>query len=170
MRSADTFGGMIRDSSVEGSGEVPMRGSHIAGGRKAGGSPLAALHAGFGGGMGGGGATFTPSEIEKATNFFSDDNFLGRGGFGKVYRGVTSGGQEIAVKVLVDSGDGEREFMREARIISQVHHRNLVTLYGCCVSEGTRMLILEYVPGGTLMDNLERESMGGVGGEDGPSL
>ncbi|KAL8132951.1 hypothetical protein AgCh_008429 [Apium graveolens] len=90
---------------------------------------------------------FTLMQIAKATNDFSLNNKLGEGGFGPVYKGMLEKGQEIAVKRLSrTSRQGIDEFMNEVSIIAKLQHRNLVKLLGCCVEEGERMLIYEYMP------------------------
>uniref|UniRef100_A0A0E0BWF0 Protein kinase domain-containing protein n=1 Tax=Oryza meridionalis TaxID=40149 RepID=A0A0E0BWF0_9ORYZ len=89
--------------------------------------------------------------LEAATRGFSDDNLLGRGGFGPVYKGVLENGQEIAVKKLsLESRQGVREFLNEVRLLLKVQHRNLVSLLGCCASSGHKMLVYPYFPNGSL--------------------
>ncbi|KAI6704885.1 hypothetical protein NL676_007847 [Syzygium grande] len=88
--------------------------------------------------------------ILRATNNFCDSNKLGEGGFGPVYKGQLSDGQEIAVKRLSeDSRQGLNEFKNEVMLIAKLQHRNLVKLLGCCIEE-ERMLIYEYMPNGSL--------------------
>nr|CAJ86027.1 B0808H03.4 [Oryza sativa] len=68
-------------------------------------------------------------EIAAATNNFSDDNMLGQGGFGKVYKGMLDDGKEVAIKRLSKgSGQGAEEFRNEAVLIAKLQHRNLVRL------------------------------------------
>ncbi|CAI0427694.1 unnamed protein product [Linum tenue] len=99
--------------------------------------------------------TFTYEELARATDGFSDRNFLGRGGFGSVHRGVLAGGQLVAVKMLAHgSSQGEREFRGEVEIISRIHHRHLVSLVGYCVSGDRRLLVYELVPNNTLKFHL----------------
>ncbi|KAL3696906.1 hypothetical protein R1sor_010982 [Riccia sorocarpa] len=94
---------------------------------------------------------FTYDELEAATNGFSRENLLGEGGFGRVYKGVVAGNQEVAVKQLtVGGGQGEREFRAEVEIISRVHHRHLVSLVGYCIADSQRLLVYDFVPNGTL--------------------
>ncbi|CAA7045769.1 unnamed protein product [Microthlaspi erraticum] len=97
------------------------------------------------------GNTFIYEELERATDGFSEANWLGQGGFGYVYRGILRNGQEIAVKMLkAGSSQGEREFQAEVGIISRVHHRHLVALVGYCVADAQRLLVYEFVPNNTL--------------------
>ncbi|KAL6847830.1 hypothetical protein ACP4OV_021958 [Aristida adscensionis] len=89
--------------------------------------------------------------LEAATAGFSDDNLLGRGGFGPVYKGVLESGEQIAVKKLsLSSRQGVREFLNEVRLLLKVQHRNLVSLLGCCASSGHKMLVYPYFPNGSL--------------------
>ncbi|KAL8128245.1 G-type lectin S-receptor-like serine/threonine-protein kinase At4g27290 isoform X2 [Apium graveolens] len=90
-------------------------------------------------------------QIAKATDNFSNNRQLGKGGFGTVYKGILEGGQEIAVKRLSkDSRQGLDEFMNEVSCIAKLQHRNLVMLVGCCIEEGERLLIYEYLPNKSL--------------------
>ncbi|KAH9608484.1 hypothetical protein KSS87_011267, partial [Heliosperma pusillum] len=89
--------------------------------------------------------------IAHATNDFSDRNKLGEGGYGPVYKGVLSDGQEIAVKRLSkESRQGLEEFKNEILSITKLQHRNLVKLMGSCVEADERMLIYEYMPNKSL--------------------
>uniref|UniRef100_A0A1D1YMG0 non-specific serine/threonine protein kinase n=1 Tax=Anthurium amnicola TaxID=1678845 RepID=A0A1D1YMG0_9ARAE len=102
-------------------------------------------------GLGHSKSLFTYEELSKVTNGFSSQNLLGEGGFGCVYKGCLPDGREVAVKQLkVGGGQGEREFRAEVEIISRIHHRHLVSLVGCCISERQRLLVYDYVPNNTL--------------------
>ncbi|XP_022139898.1 receptor-like serine/threonine-protein kinase SD1-8 isoform X1 [Momordica charantia] len=89
--------------------------------------------------------------IEAATDNFSASNKIGEGGFGPVYKGKLSSGQEIAVKKLAESsGQGLQEFKTEVLFISQLQHRNLVKLLGFCIQNEEILLIYEYMPNKSL--------------------
>ncbi|KAK2639292.1 hypothetical protein Ddye_027087 [Dipteronia dyeriana] len=91
------------------------------------------------------------STISVATNNFSQANMIGKGGFGHVYKGILSTGQEIAVKRLSNnSGQGVEEFKSEVVLIGKLQHRNLVGLLGSCIQGDERMLIYEYMPNKSL--------------------
>lgn len=94
---------------------------------------------------------FRFSTIRLATNNFSDDDKLGQGGFGAVYKGTLPDGQAIAVKRLSrNSGQGEVEFRNEVLLLSKLHHRNLVRLLGFCLEGMERLLIYEFHPNSSL--------------------
>ncbi|KAF3777376.1 putative cysteine-rich repeat secretory protein 17 [Nymphaea thermarum] len=84
--------------------------------------------------------------IRAATRNFSDANKLGEGGYGPVYKGQLSDGQEIAVKRLSrNSGQGSTEFKNEVKLVAKLQHRNLVRLLGCCFEGEEKILIYEYI-------------------------
>ncbi|KAK9901901.1 hypothetical protein M0R45_001858 [Rubus argutus] len=86
-----------------------------------------------------------------ATNNFDLTNKLGQGGFGPVYRGKLQEGKEVAVKRLSSSsGQGIEEFKNEILLISNLQHKNLVRIMGCCVKEDEKLLIYEFMPNKSL--------------------
>ncbi|XP_073103958.1 cysteine-rich receptor-like protein kinase 10 [Elaeis guineensis] len=88
---------------------------------------------------------FDLSTLRTATNNFSDANKLGEGGFGPVYKGVLSNGQEIAVKRLsAGSRQGLLEFKNEVLLLARLQHKNLVTLLGCCLEQEETLLVYEF--------------------------
>ncbi|XP_031123785.1 G-type lectin S-receptor-like serine/threonine-protein kinase At4g27290 [Ipomoea triloba] len=89
---------------------------------------------------------FDLSTILRATNNFSNNNKLGKGGFGDVYKGVLRNKQEIAVKRLSkNSTQGIEEFKNEVIYIAKLQHRNLVKLLGCCIQGEEKLLVYEYM-------------------------
>ncbi|XP_048546869.1 cysteine-rich receptor-like protein kinase 44 [Triticum urartu] len=90
-------------------------------------------------------------QLLQATNNFSEENKLGQGGFGAVYKGKLADGLEIAVKRLSShSGQGFVEFKNEVQLIAKLQHTNLVRLFGCCSLEEEKILVYEYLPNKSL--------------------
>ncbi|OEL14783.1 Receptor protein kinase TMK1 [Dichanthelium oligosanthes] len=95
--------------------------------------------------------------LRNVTNNFSEDNILGRGGFGTVYKGELHDGTKIAVKRMeagVMGNKGLNEFKSEIAVLTKVRHRNLVSLLGYCADGNERILVYEYMPQGTLSQHL----------------
>ncbi|KAH7686135.1 Non-specific serine/threonine protein kinase protein [Dioscorea alata] len=89
--------------------------------------------------------------IQVATRDFADENKLGEGGFGPVYKGVLCNGMEIAVKRLsIKSKQGTTEFENEVKLIAKLQHRNLVRMLGWCTEREEKLLIYEYLPNKSL--------------------
>ncbi|XP_061357589.1 cysteine-rich receptor-like protein kinase 44 [Gastrolobium bilobum] len=94
---------------------------------------------------------FPLQTLQLATNFFSDLNQLGHGGFGPVFKGLMPNGQEVAVKKLsLASRQGIREFTNEVKLLLKLQHKNLVILLGCCAEGREKMLVYEYLPNKSL--------------------
>ncbi|XP_044490430.1 probable serine/threonine-protein kinase PBL28 isoform X1 [Mangifera indica] len=105
-----------------------------------------------------GSSVFTLREMEEATCSFSDENFLGKGGFGRVYRGTLRSGEVVAIKKMelppFKVAEGELEFRVEVDILSRLDHPNLVSLIGYCADGKHRFLVYEYMQKGNLQDHL----------------
>ncbi|KAG8650037.1 probable LRR receptor-like serine/threonine-protein kinase At1g06840 isoform X2 [Manihot esculenta] len=96
---------------------------------------------------------FTLREMVLATDNFNSSAQVGRGGYGKVYRGILSDNTTVAIKRAEQgSFQGQKEFLTEIRLLSRLHHRNLVSLIGYCDEKGEQMLVYEFMPNGTLRD------------------
>ncbi|KAL1534049.1 non-specific serine/threonine protein kinase [Salvia divinorum] len=86
---------------------------------------------------------YSYEEISAATNGFSADNMVGKGGFAEVYRGVLQNGQAIAVKRLTKAQNDERkekEFLTEIGTLGHVSHPNVTPLLGCCIDNGLYLI------------------------------
>ncbi|CAL9222252.1 unnamed protein product [Arabidopsis halleri] len=103
---------------------------------------------------------FTSRELEKATENFSLNRILGQGGQGTVYKGMLVDGRIVAVKKskVVDE-DKLEEFINEVVILSQINHRNIVKLLGCCLETDVPVLFFFFlfIPNGNLFEHLHEE-------------
>ncbi|MCL7040236.1 hypothetical protein MKW94_015670 [Papaver nudicaule] len=99
---------------------------------------------------------FKFSELLAATREFTEENLIGSGGFGSVYKGIIpSTGLEVAIKrVAQDSRQGMREFVAEIMTMGRLRHRNLVQLHGWCRMKDELLLVYDHVPNGSLDDML----------------
>nr|XP_023895354.1 probable LRR receptor-like serine/threonine-protein kinase At1g06840 [Quercus suber]XP_023895355.1 probable LRR receptor-like serine/threonine-protein kinase At1g06840 [Quercus suber]XP_023895356.1 probable LRR receptor-like serine/threonine-protein kinase At1g06840 [Quercus suber]XP_023895357.1 probable LRR receptor-like serine/threonine-protein kinase At1g06840 [Quercus suber]XP_023895358.1 probable LRR receptor-like serine/threonine-protein kinase At1g06840 [Quercus suber]POE57485.1 puta len=98
---------------------------------------------------------FTYREMAVATNSFDNSTEVGQGGYGKVYKGILADGVVVAIKRAQEGSlQGEKEFLTEIKLLSRLHHRNLVSLIGYCDEEGEQMLVYEFMSNGTLRDHL----------------
>ncbi|KAG6719377.1 hypothetical protein I3843_03G007100 [Carya illinoinensis] len=95
-------------------------------------------------------------ELQIATSTFSSKNILGKGGFGNVYKGILPDGTIVAVKRLKDGSaiGGEIQFQTEVEMISLAVHRNLLRLYGFCVTPTERLLVYPYMSNGSVASRL----------------
>ncbi|CAN6478237.1 unnamed protein product [Victoria cruziana] len=95
---------------------------------------------------------FSLRELQVATDGFSNKNILGRGGFGKVYKGRLADGTLVAVKRLKEerTPGGELQFQTEVELISMAVHRNLLRLKGFCMTPTERLLVYPFMANGSV--------------------
>ncbi|MBA0767747.1 hypothetical protein Gotri_016604, partial [Gossypium trilobum] len=94
--------------------------------------------------------------VKAATGNFNVNIKLGSGGFGTVYKGVLRK-EEVAVKrILKNTRHGKQDFIAEVTIISNLHHKNLVKLFGWCYESVELLLVYEFLPSGSLDKSIFR--------------
>ncbi|KAJ9686915.1 hypothetical protein PVL29_015675 [Vitis rotundifolia] len=105
---------------------------------------------------------FSLHQLQYATNNFSNKDILGRGGFGKVYKGRLADGSLVAIKRLKEerTHGGELQFQTEVRMISMAVHRNLLRLQGFCMTSTERLLVYPLMVNGSVASCLRERTDG----------
>jgi serine/threonine protein kinase len=98
---------------------------------------------------------FSEADLMHATNNFDSTRILGKGGHGTVYKGIMKNNMTVAIKrcALVDERQ-KKEFGQELLILSQINHKNIVKLLGCCLEVEVPILVYEFVLNGTLFEHI----------------
>ncbi|CBI39370.3 unnamed protein product, partial [Vitis vinifera] len=95
------------------------------------------------------------TELNKATKNYDESNIIGGGGFGTVYKGTLTDGR-IKSK-MVERIQG-KDFINEVGILSQINHRHVIQLLGCCLETRVPLLVYELINNGTLSDHIHDEN------------
>ncbi|KAJ1394313.1 Serine-threonine/tyrosine-protein kinase, catalytic domain [Sesbania bispinosa] len=114
--------------------------------------------------------SFSLNDLKEATKNFRQENLIGEGGFGRIFKGwidentfaptKPGSGIVVAIKSLKpESFQGHKEWLAEINYLGQLHHENLVKLIGYCLEGKNRLLVYEYMPKGSLENHLFRSHL-----------
>ncbi|KAA8520135.1 hypothetical protein F0562_014391 [Nyssa sinensis] len=101
--------------------------------------------------------TYTVASLQVATNSFSQENLIGEGSLGRVYRAEFPNGKIMAIKKIDNAAlslQEEDNFLEAISNMSRLRHPNIITLVGYCAEHGQRLLVYDYIGNGSLHDML----------------
>lgn len=101
---------------------------------------------------------YSSDDILKKLEYLDEDSIIGCGGFGIVYKLAMDDGNVFALKKIAKTNEYlDRFFERELEILGSIKHRYLVNLRGYCNSPSSKVLIYDFLPGGSLDEALHGE-------------